>query len=472
MDVQRHIFYWIAAFVIIGIFCAIFLPGSDQLENCQKDDPHIPFYQPVGDGYYSELRQFIHHGVGPSRTSPVIEEVLLLMNQSVLKEPDYDGHHPPNNLLWAWFEFIGHDMFLSLNSSHNDFTTPRIDASQLYGITTERALAIRRLDGSGKLRSSLSPHLDAGDDELFPYDTLSQTFDMVDDRGLQKVLVNALYNLWLREHNFWCTRLKLDNPLYGENDLYETAKHIVTGEIQAITYEEALPILLGRDLFPYCYSGPNRDARIYEEWAVGSLPVFDSFVPDLIITRDQYTNSIIDETAYYTPTPVDIWTQGISSVLLGSLQQASEPRDLFFIDPLISDTALVQSRLFQIPSYQAMYKHYFDRMLTHCKTHIHSTVVCEALDSVYSPVEGPNGIDLFIGLLSENRMGASLLGLVGTHLFIDQFEDIKNSDPYFYTSNFAVQNYRAEIHHVRLAKILLRNTNIHHAYLGANAFRL
>ena len=66
-----------------------------------------------------------------------------------------------------------------------------------------------------------------------------------DDRLNQHASLTALHTIWLREHNRVAKELVRQMPGLSDEFYFQQARRIVIAELQHITYNEYLPIVLG-----------------------------------------------------------------------------------------------------------------------------------------------------------------------------------------------------------------------------------
>lgn len=479
MKTDRLCCYLFIIVAFIGAILVISLPGSDHLENCIQRDPSLSYFQPIGDQYQSLIYKIFHHDdliILEENIPPQATLITELFDNPASITPINTPFDKITNMLPAWIEFIGHDLFdFRLNSSdpyfggyraehgydeHNrrsfvNYATPRLDGSHIYGVTENAVASIRLMDGSGKLKTSVNsilPH----DNIFMQYNATTNTFLSTDNRVLDgNPLVTALYQLFVREHNYWCDKLIIEHPEYNDDYIYEIAKHIVIGELQAITYQEALPALLKTTSLPYCYAGADHGVQIYSEWALGALPAFVETVTNTTLEmRSPNTNIFLPSTITYPSTASDIWDHGIGSLILGASQQPACYRDPFLY---IFDNNINRVQDALLKDYQTIYSQLFN-------SNPNSHLLQIALDIT------SDHYNLFLGLLLESKFHSSSMGKLGSWLFVHQFDEIKNHDPYFYTSNPALLKFRQKILHTKLSHIVLRHTFIHSSLLTPHIF--
>ena len=128
--------------------------------------------------------------------------------------------------------------------------TSFIDASNVYGSDATRAAALRTSGGTGaKLltgANNLLPLNTAGlpNDNEGPVPS-DQLFLAGDVRSNENSLLTTLHTVFVREHNRLVDRIAETHPEYTSEQQYQLARKLVGAEVEAITYNNFLPALLG-----------------------------------------------------------------------------------------------------------------------------------------------------------------------------------------------------------------------------------
>lgn len=97
-----------------------------------------------------------------------------------------------------------------------------------------------------------------------------------DIRANEQVALTAMHTLFIREHNLLCDDIIATYPSASAEQQYQLARKLVGAEIQAITYKEFLPAILGPlspDLEAYTGYTEIVIPSIGKSWAVKSVQV-------------------------------------------------------------------------------------------------------------------------------------------------------------------------------------------------------
>jgi peroxidase len=130
-----------------------------------------------------------------------------------------------------------------------NFTTAFIDGSVIYGSDATAASILRGgpVNPGARLRTSNDINGDA--ENLLPRDAFGPNPNPPsvsgDDRVNDNVPLTALHTLFVREHNRLVDVYSARHPTWWSEKLYQHARKTVGAELQAITFNEYLPALLG-----------------------------------------------------------------------------------------------------------------------------------------------------------------------------------------------------------------------------------
>ena len=311
---------------------------------------------------------------------PSAREVSNEISAQQTSMPNQDGL---TDMVWLWGQFIDHDVSISdvghpleafdidvpagdhlfdpdysgddeidFNRSIYDPSTgdsvdnPRqqinqitafIDGGMVYGSDSVRAAELRSYSG-GQLKLTDDrllisneaglPNASAGANE--------NLFLAGDVRANENVALTSMHTLWAREHNRIAAELAAGDSSLNDEQLYQQARELVVAEIQAVTYNEFLPALLGAEAIPdYAGYDYSVDPSIATEFSTAAYRFGHSMLPDELKRLDNEGNRIADgnldlKNAFFAPE--EVLENGIDSLLIGAASQLASEVDTMVVD--------------------------------------------------------------------------------------------------------------------------------------------
>lgn len=120
--------------------------------------------------------------------------------------------------------------------------------SSIYGNSEETAKALRSgRDGKMNTQKKNLPLPLKGSKSCRSYSEALPCFFTGDPRANEHPGMALMHVLFLREHNRVAEQLLKVNPHWDDEKLYQEARRIVIAEMQHVTYNEFLPVVLGEE---------------------------------------------------------------------------------------------------------------------------------------------------------------------------------------------------------------------------------
>lgn len=84
-------------------------------------------------------------------------------------------------------------------------------------------------------------------------------FESGDSRANENLHLTTMHLIWARHHNYIASELEKRNPHWDDERLFQEAKRIVAAQLAHVTYNEFLPVVLGKQ---YIYRMHHRNNEI------------------------------------------------------------------------------------------------------------------------------------------------------------------------------------------------------------------
>jgi len=336
-----------------------------------------------------------------------------------------------------------------------------------------------RLKVSARPGGDLLPYNDgtifnAGSPEAPNYSTAF--FVAGDIRVNEQPTLACLHTLFVREHNYQADRIAAAHPGLSDEDIFQRARRIVIAEIQAITYEEFIPALLGPGaLGPDRGYDPSVNAGINQVFSTAAYRLGHTLLSTHIQHLDDHGNSLPGgpltlRDVFFNPTPPLLEHEGIEPILRGLAAQKAQDLDNHIIDDVrnflfgapgdggldLVSLNIQRGRDHALPDFNTVRADFGLPPKTSFAQITSDPVLAAELASVYGSV---NNIDLFTGLLIEDDLPGMIVSETLRAILVDQFERSRAGDRFFYTRDLAGEEL-ARVRTTRLSDIIKRNTTI------------
>jgi hypothetical protein len=461
---------------------------------------------------------------GPANPNPRDISNLLCM------QPDTESHQEPNGFsdyMWAWGQFVDHELDLTgeseepddrLNSIHVAAGDPQLpgegvipfvrseavagtgtavgnpreqanklsaylDATNVYGNNETRAAALRRFDGTGRLKTTETPQ-----GEMLPYNLPglanaapgpvepASYFLAGDVRANEHAVLTSMHTLFVREHNWWCTELPRRFPeLAGDDEAtYQFARKVVGALEQVVTYREFLPKLIGADAIPdYTHDDPDKRAEIFTEFSTACYRLGHSMLSNVLRIGSRGSTLGL-RNAFFQPHLVS--GMGIDPFLEGLFQQPMQQVDIKIVDSVRSflfgppnpvtstllDLAALniqRGRDHGLPGYNAVRVAFGLKRYGSFAEITDDVGLQDNLRTLYQEVDH---IDPWIGALAEKPAPGAIVGELIRAVLAEQFTCIRDGDRFWYANDEELVDAGLvpELEAIRLSDIVRWNTRV------------
>lgn len=420
--------------------------------------------------------------------SPDARDISEAIGSSRYDAPTSEGGL--SSMFWAWGQFVDHDITLTKADGGNDALelgggldsvtrsdrtadgelsnsiTAYIDGSMVYGSSEEEATQLRTNDGTGRLTLDANGNLPRNE---------SGEFMAGDERVNEQQQLIAMHTLFAREHNRIADTLSTANPDWSGERVYQESRALVGAQIQAITYNEWLPKLLGGDgVGDYTGYDASTNAGLTTEFSTCAFRFCHSMIPDELERLAENGDPIAQghlqlRDGFFSPEEF-IEAGGADPLLRGLGVQEAMAVDAIMSDELrnfldeggVEDSDLMARNIARgrdngLGDYNMLRAAYGLPPITDWSELSDDPLMIAELKTLYG--DSPDGFDPFVGALLEKPLEGALVGALNASIIGDQFDRLRDGDRFWYENIFE-GDMLAWISDRTLSDILLENTGI------------
>ncbi|XP_069702687.1 salivary peroxidase/catechol oxidase-like isoform X3 [Periplaneta americana] len=369
--------------------------------------------------------------------------------------------------------------------------TGYLDGSNIYGSNLNSQQTLRERRGGRLAIQNFKGRqlLPENRGECTDDEEILACFKAGDSRVNEQVELAVMHTIWMREHNRVAGELARLNPNWGDETLFQEARRIVVAEMQHITYNEWLPVVLGRDYMDKFELSPrdNGFTKLYDDtlnpsitnvFATAAFRFGHSLIQSHMQGFTRFGNVRQNlELSHHQFTPFVLYEDGaLDNFVRGLSTQPSQRFDRFFSKQLTDHLFqgdldfgldlvalnIQRGRDHGLPPYND-WREVCGLPRAKSWENLQDVMDAQSVAALRALYPSVDEIDLFVAAVAEKPLPGALLGQTFVCLVGDQFARLRRGDRFFYEeggqpSTFTSQQLE-QIRKANLARVLCDNSD-------------
>ncbi|MBK8501862.1 MAG: T9SS type A sorting domain-containing protein [Saprospiraceae bacterium] len=306
-------------------------------------------------------------------------------------------------------------------------------------------------------------------------------------RANENPFLTSIHTLFVREHNRICDEIKAANPDWTDEQIYQYARKLVGGQIEAIVYHEWLPTL-GVNMPEYSGYSPSINPGIMNVFSTAAYRYGHTTIGTDFVMMDGQGKYLPGgenmelRQLFFNPGFISPSTNGVEGFLAGMSTVHTQEFDCHVIDDLrnflfgppgaggldLVSLNINRGRDRGLTDYNTVRAEFGMPKISSFNQLSSDPLLNQHFASVYKSVDL---IDPWAGMLAEEHMDGSLFGITAQTILKEQFTSLRDGDRFFYEVDPVLSSEeKTFIRNTRLADVIRRNTSIE--FIADNIFEL